>query len=166
MFLRQETAGEAHKGITHPDEEGSDVGEKIDPFEALSRYSSRKPRDPEEAWIQSKINSWFKAEGELSLDRCFGVTYSRWCRFQRDRYLQEAALLVGVNGILPVSKKLEAEWSKFISRGPWNAWRRDLSPPPDAAPLNVALFWATLHNKSQSLTAKRIEQILKNIFTE
>lgn len=155
----------AGKDATALDRDVGNTDESTDPVRALLRYRNKKPRDADEAWVQSKIDTWFKAKGELSLEQSFGVTYGRLCRFQRDEWLCEAASLIDADRISTGSEKLEAEWNRFISRGPWNAWRDDPAPPPDAARLHVALFWATRFNQSQSLTASQLARITKQIFS-
>lgn len=161
---RVEEKGSA-KQITSLEEASSSTDESADPLKALLRYRNKKPRDRDEAWVQSKIDTWLKAKGALSLEQSFGVTYGRLCRYQRDEWLCEAASLIDADRISIGAEKLEAEWNRFISRGPWNTWRDEPEPPPDAARLHIALFWATRYNESQSLTARRIASIAGHIFS-
>lgn len=156
---RVEEKGSA-KQITSLEEASSSTDESADPVIALLRYRNKKPRDADDVWMQSKLDTWFRSKGELSLEQSFGVTYGRLCRFQRDQCLREAASLIGADRISTLSEKLEAEWNRFISRGPWETWRSEPAPPPDAARLHIALFWATRYNESQSLTAGHIARIL------
>lgn len=142
------------------DEAVRSLDERIDPLKAISDYRSREPRDRYEAWVLQGFDNWIKAGGALSLEQSFGITYRRLCRFQRDEALRNAMSMIDANNIWIGSKKLEKEWNRFMTCGLWNAWRVNLTPPPEASKLHAALFWATLNNNSQSLTAARIRQIL------
>ena len=166
LFLRRGATTGPREGATFLERKEGIEGDGLDPLEALSRYRNKKPRDSDEAWLQSAIDTWLKAEGSLSLDRCFGVTYAGWCRFQRDEALRKAARLIDADGCTTGAQRLKAEWDRFISRGAWSAWRDDGQPPPDASLLGQALFWATRYNRSDSLTVRQIERIVRHIFTE
>jgi hypothetical protein len=118
--------------------------------------------------LQKGVDTWLNAGGALPLERCLGLpsTHTRVRKFRRDHWLCKAASMIDADGSTTGSQKLEAEWNKFLSRGPWFIWREESEPPPEATPLSQALFWATRYNRSESLTARHIARIVGHVFTE
>jgi len=118
------------------------------------------------ALLQEGAELWFSTGGVISLERCFRLpsTHTALRKYRRDHWLRKAAALIDADGSTTGSQKLETEWNKFITRGAWNVWRDDYAPPPGTSAFDEALFFATRYNRSKSLTARRLAQILGNIF--
>lgn len=116
--------------------------------------------------LKNGVDTWLNAGGALTLERAFGLpsTHTGLRKLRRDHWLCKAAALIDADGSSTGSQKLEVEWNKFLSRGPWFIWRDDAEPPADATPLSKALFWATRYNRSESLTARHIARIVGHIF--
>jgi hypothetical protein len=137
-----------------------------DPLQAIVSFADGQFRDIDLALLQKGFDIYLNAEGAIPLERCLGIpsTHTGWRKLRRDSWLRRAALLINDDGITTGSQKLKFEWDLFISRGPWNLWRDDAEPPPDATPLSEALFWATRLNRSESLTDRQIARIVGKIF--
>ncbi len=138
------------------------------PLLAIIRFADGGLTESDRVLLQKGLDTWLNAGGALPLERCLGLpsTHTRVRKFRRNHWLCKAAVLIDADGISTASQKLEAEWNKFLSRGPWMMWRDDAEPPIEASQLNQALFWATRYNRSESLTARHIARIIGHIFTE
>lgn len=138
------------------------------PLLAIVRFADGGHTRNDYALLQKGFDTWLNAGGALPLERCLGLpsTHTGMRKFRRDHWLCKAASLIDADGSTTGAQKLEAEWNKFISRGPWYIWRDDGSPPADATPLSEALFWATRYNRSESLTARHMMRIVGHVFTE
>lgn len=139
-----------------------------DPLQALAHFTDGALTESGAALLRKAFDAYLNAGGEIPLERCLGIpsTHAARRRLRRDSWLRKAAMLIDADGSWTGSQKLEAEWNRFISRGPWQAWRADDRPPPEATPLSEALFYATVCNRSDSLTVKHIARIVGHIFTE
>lgn len=153
--------------------QGKDI-EDINPLDgsaallAIVRFVDGGLADADLELLQRGVDTWLNAGGTISLERCLGLpsTHNGLRRARRDHWLCKAASLVDADGSTTGSQMLEAEWNKFLIRGPWFIWRDESEPPPEATPLSEALFWATRYNRSESLTARQIARIVGHIFTE
>lgn len=164
--LRRRAAAEYR--VPHAGPDGADqLATEDDPLQALAHFTDGALTERGAALLRKGIDAYLNAAGEISLERCLGIaaTHSARRRLKRDTWLRKAAMLIDAGSSWAGSQKLEAEWNRFISRGPWQAWRADDHPPPEATPLSEALFYATVCNRSDSLTAKQIERITGHIFT-
>jgi hypothetical protein len=153
-----------------PHAAGDDVDQlagEDDPLQAIAHFTDGAPSAGEMALLRKGFDAYLNAGGEIPLERCLGIaaTHGARRRLKRDTWLRKAAMLIDAGSSWARSQKLEAEWNRFISRGAWQAWRADDHPPPEATPLSEALFYATMCNRSDSLTAKQIERITGHIFT-
>lgn len=89
------------------------------------------------------------------------ATAKKWHNAQRDRSLNRAALqLDQAVGIEQLCRSLAEAWARFVTRGPWSAWRDDGEPPADGSPLNVALFYATKFNGRKTLSERQLARLL------
>ena len=103
---------------------------------------------------------------ELDWARCWGVpsTPESLRVMQRNFWLCEAARHVETRGLWTGPLTLHAAWERFVSRGPWRAWRDDADPPEGASPLDCALFWATRWNRGDVLGEKALSRIVRREF--
>lgn len=138
------------------------------PLLAIIRLADGGLTESDRTLLQKGVDAWLNAGGAIPLERCLGLpsTHARVRRFRRDHWLCRAASLIEADGVSTGAQKLEAEWNKFLSRGPWSIWRDDAEPPPEASQLSRALFWATRYNRSESLKHRHIERIVRHVFKE
>lgn len=136
------------------------------PLLAIVRFTDGGLTDSDIALLQRGYDTWLNAGGTIPLERCLGLpsTHNGLRKLRRDHWLRKAASLIDADGSTTGSQQLEAEWNRFLSRGPWVIWRDDAEPPVDATPLSTALFWATRYNRSESLTARHIARIAGHVF--
>lgn len=139
-----------------------------EPLLAIVRFTDGGLTDSDRALLQRGCDIWLNAGGSIPLERCLGLpsTHNGLRKMRRDHWLRKAAFLIDADGSTTGSQQLEAEWNRFLSRGPWAIWRDDAEPPRDATPLSEALFWATRYNRSESLTARHIARIVGHVFME
>lgn len=139
-----------------------------DALRAIIRFVDGGFTESDSAILRRGLDTWLNASGALSVERCLRLpsTSNRMRILRRDHWLCKAALLLDADGSTTGAQKLEAEWNKFLSRGPWSTWRDDEEPPLEATALSKALFWATRFNRSESLTARHIARVAGHIFTE
>ena len=164
--LRRRAAAEYR--VPHAAPDGADqLATEDDPLQALAHFTDGALTERGAALLRKGIDAYLDAGGEIPLERCLGIpsTHAARRRLRRDSWLRKAATFIDASSRWTGSQKLEAEWNKFISRGPWQAWRDGDYPPPEATPLSEALFYATVCNRSDSLTAKQIDRIVGHIFT-
>lgn len=137
-----------------------------DPWKSCARIADGKATDADLAWVGRAFSAFLCGNGEIPLERCLRLpsTHTGWRKFHRNTWLCKAASLIDVGGSWGGPKQLEIKWNKFISRGPWQAWRDDEHPPEYATKLNEALFYATRLNRSDSLNVKQISRITGHVF--
>jgi len=139
---------------------------RVDPVQAIVRFTSGQATDIDRAMLQKGFHAFLNADGAVPLERCLGIptTPAGWRKARRDSWLCIAAGLLDAQGSAIGARALKVEWDRFISRGPWNAWRDEMDPPAGATPLSKALFYATLLNRSDSLTTRQLARIVGHIF--
>jgi hypothetical protein len=137
-----------------------------DPVQAIVRFTSGQATDIDRAVLQKGFHAFLNADGAVPLERCLGIptTPAGWRKARRDSWLCTAAGLLDATGSATGARALKSEWDRFISRGPWNAWRDEMDPPAGATPLSRALFYATMLNRSDSLTTRQLARIVGHIF--
>jgi hypothetical protein len=135
-------------------------------LKACARFIKGAQTAADIAWVRQALTAYLGSAGEVPLERCLHLpsTHTAWRKTNRDQWLCKAAFLIDAEGSWSGSQKLEDEWKKFISRGPWGAWRDEENPPEHATALSEALFYATRLNRSQSLNAKQICRIAGQVF--
>jgi hypothetical protein len=143
------------------------VADRPDPLKACIRFVDGNPTAADIAWIGSAFTTFLGDMGAIPLERCLRLptTHNAMRKLSRDQWLRKAASLLDVEGNWVGAQKLEAEWNRFIDRGPWQHWRDDESPPPLSSELNEALFYATRLNRSQALGVKHLSRIVGDTFS-
>ncbi|HZW11900.1 MAG TPA: hypothetical protein VFF81_01745 [Noviherbaspirillum sp.] len=142
--------------------------EDSDRLRACLRFVEGNPTKEDIAWVSNAMSTYLTGCGQLPLERCLHLpsTHGGWLHFQRDLWLCKAAALISASGSWTGAQKLAQEWNTFLSRGPWQAWRDEDSPPDYATPLSEALFYASRFNRSRSLGAKQLRRIVGHVFSK
>jgi hypothetical protein len=83
------------------------------------------------------------AKGKVSFERVFRLPVGQraWARANRDLWLRRAAAYIDAANQTERARKLSLEIRRFV-RFRWPAWRRRANPPPNAAKVDAALFFA------------------------
>lgn len=144
----------------------ADSTDSAAPLQSCMRFVDRKPTAEDIEWMGQAIAAYLGTGGDIPLARCLNLptTNTGWRKLNRDRWLCKAAALLATDGTWAGSQKLEAEWTKFIVRGPWKQWQDDAAPPDHATALSEALFYATRLNRGQGLDAKQLCRIVGHVF--
>lgn len=115
-------------------------------------------------WVQKGFAAWAASGGDIPLERCLRLpaTPTRRRLMRRNLWILVASNLVeGPEGWANATQ-LAAELERFLSRGPWLAWRDLSNPPLDASDLRTALFHVAKTNNGESLSPKQIHRLLRH----
>jgi hypothetical protein len=127
------------------------------PYMLVMRMRNRTITPADIERLGKGADAWFASEGKLALCRCLGIkvtTTREWHIAERNLWLARAAAMMPVKGAWLPYARLQLEWSRFLSTGPWRLWRDDDAPPASASPLERCLFFATKHNKTRDGEAR------------
>ena len=81
-------------------------------------------------------------------------------RASRDLWFRRAAECLGDDTEIIKAHKLNMEFDKFLTRGPWLAWRELKDAPKDASELRRALFFAAKFSKGEVISDQTIYRAL------
>lgn len=140
-----------------------------DDAEALARVVRMAAGAATEADLRAlakAARAWMDNNGCVPWERCMGLptTPNAFRVMQRDLWLATAAGHIPAASAWAAATQLTEAWESFLSRGPWREWRDDAAPPPDAAPLSVALFFASRFNRGESLGERHVNRIIRQTF--
>lgn len=134
------------------------------PYAGMRRLASHAPTSVDIEWVCRAAAVYVANEGRIGFDQCLGLrgAADSWRIELRNRWIALALAL------LPPGKgwkfsRLELAWDRFLTAGPWRSWRDDSEPPPGATELQCAFFWASRHNRGESLEARQMQRIVGQI---
>ncbi len=112
------------------------------------------------AWLQEAFRQRERQQGALPLERYLKLpTIKAMRRQRRDYWLSQAALLVCAQHETARCETVASELQRFMTRGPWAAWKRDGAAPADASELQRCLFEAAAnHDGRRPPCAKTVER--------
>lgn len=141
---------------------------RVEPLVMLAKITDGDATAFEHDWLRSGLDAYFNSNGQIPLERCLHLppTIAKWRQSRRDIWLMKAAMCIDAPTVAAGCATLRAEWSAFVSRGPWRSWKEDAGPPATATPLHEALFWASRLSRSKCLGTKQIERIAGHVFAE
>jgi hypothetical protein len=143
-------------------EDACDSDEGLDgPSLLLARLRQRAPTVADIERLARAADTYHANKGEIAFDRCLGLrgAATSWRISERNLAIARAVAVLPIRGKWLPYAHLETEWARFIAAGPWRAWRDDPAPPADATDLQRELYWASRHNRGESLSAKHIQRI-------
>jgi hypothetical protein len=112
------------------------------------------------AWLQAAFRQRERQQGALPLDRYLKLpTFKAMRRERRDYWLDQAALHVDAPHETARHETVADELRRFMTRGPWPAWRQAGAAPANASELQRCLFnAASNHDGRRSPCAKTVER--------
>lgn len=124
--------------------------------------------EPERLWLCEGFAIWYRAGGEVPLDRCLRLpsTFKKLRAIERRHYLLMAAAEIEADGIWCKCVLLAEELQQFIARGAWKRWKDLAAPPGGTSQLRTALFHIARLNAGRALTARRVFEILRERLKE
>ena len=114
-------------------------------------------------WLQAGLATVQRAGGAVGLERALrlAATPKQRRRRQRNFWLAEVARHLVVDGDEPTARQVRDAIDRFLTRGPWRAWRDLQHPPAGAAELNACLFRFAQMNDGEGLCLRQIEVLLQ-----
>jgi hypothetical protein len=127
----------------------------------LARLRQRAPTEADIERLGQAADTYHANKGDIAFDRCLGLrgAATSWRISERNLAIARAVAVLPVRGKWLPYARLETEWAGFVTAGPWRLWRDDPQPPAAATDLQRALYWASRHNRGESLSAKHIQRI-------
>jgi hypothetical protein len=148
------------RGTGGDDQEDSD--ESLDGAQQLLlRIRNRTLTDADVERLGRAADAYHTNRGQIPFDRCLGLrgASSSWRIGERNLWIARAAAALPGCGSWRRAADLETAWTRFLASGTWQLWRDHAAPPASATKLQEALFWASRHNRANSLSAKQIDRI-------
>lgn len=142
--------------------------EAADPLLMLERIAAGDVGPDVFQWLRGCCSTWLLSGGAVPLERCMHLpnTPKRIQLAQRNEWIRRAAALSQAQTAYAAAVAVEAELSRFLSRGPWAHWRHLQSPPEGASRMGHALFHVARLNDGQALSAKQIWRVVGRGFVE
>lgn len=118
--------------------------------------------DSASRWLQNGFAAWLRCGGALPLHQCLALpsTESKLKRSKRDQWIVVAAALIDARNDWAAANELAIELDRFITRGPWRAWRDANAVPHDASRLRAALFHIAVSNGGKSLSTRQFQRVI------
>jgi hypothetical protein len=139
---------------------------RIEPLVMLAKITEGDATPFEFSWLREGLEAYLSSNGQIPLERCLQLptTIPKWRQSRRDIWLMKAARCIDADSVAAGCAALRAEWSAFVSRGPYRIWKEDAGPPATATPLHEALFWASRLSRSNCLGIRQIKRIAGHVF--